>query len=119
MNGLEDKLEKHHSIGAWLATAGIVAPLIGITVLAYGLLHDTLALNVQSRFNQAYQQALLSYADTNHDSFVSTVEKDEFDRRLLEGKGVKLIAGDSPRYKDGKTVPIETVIEWIKGYKPQ
>lgn len=78
------------------------------------------SLEADEQFHQTYHEALSTYADSNHDGLVSRAEADEFDRQLLKDKGVTLLPGHMPRYKeDGKEVPKEIVTEWIKNYNPQ
>ncbi|MBU4352584.1 MAG: hypothetical protein KKA65_05180, partial [Nanoarchaeota archaeon] len=49
-------------------------------------------------FEMVYTPALKQYADTNKDGFVSTIEKDAFDKDLLKDKDVNLIVGQRPKY---------------------
>lgn len=54
----------------------------------------------------------------NKDGFVSTAEKDAFDKDLFKGKGVTLIAGQPPRDINGYEVPKRTLTEWVIKYRP-
>ena len=71
----------------------------------------------RAEYVRTYRQALLDYADTNHDRFVTSAEKEKFDRILFEGRRINLIPGDSPHYGDGTAVPPATLTEWIKDYR--
>ncbi len=88
---------------------------IGIGTIAYFGLKRA---NESEDFYRAYDQALIQYADKNKDGFVTAVERDNFDRDLLRDKNVTLIVGQMPKYQNGDYVPITTVTEWIKEYKP-
>lgn len=77
---------------------------------------------IKLEFNKIYTQALFQYADTNKDGIISSAEQDEFDRKLLSGKGVTslhgaLMQGQMPLHKDGTIVSKEALVEWIKNYK--
>ncbi len=86
--------------------------LTGTGYYHYGL------IDKQKNFEQTYHRALFQYADTNQDGFVSTAEKDEFDKRSLQGKNVKLVAGQPSIYANGTEVPLEVLTNWIKEYHP-
>lgn len=73
---------------------------------------------VHQEFNEAYEKALFKYADKDHNNIITTAEADAFDEDLLKGKNVTLLPNSFPKYKNGRTVPTETVTEWIKAYKP-
>jgi len=70
------------------------------------------------KYTTVYNNALLRYADTNHDGSVTYAEKDALDVELLKGKHVTLISGSLPRYTDGTQVPLKTITEWLNEYKP-
>jgi len=86
--------------------------IIGLT--SWGMKQD----GIRREYAQTYSQALLNYADTNHNGLFSTAEVDEFHRKLLKGKGVILIPDNPPKYRDGAPVPVEVLTEWIKNYRP-
>ena len=73
-------------------------------------------LELLERFNTAYHSALSRYADKDGDGFVTSTERDAFDKELLKDKKVTLVVENMPRYLDGTKVPTETVIDWIQNY---
>ena len=73
---------------------------------------------IKKEFNSVYEQALFQHA-TDRNNIIFPSKQKEFDARLLEGKEVITKKGYWPRYNDGKLVPVETVIEWIKDYKKE
>ena len=99
-------------------TSKIVGTVVGIGICAgayFGLIKPSID---SAEFNRTYENALIQYADTNKDGFISATERDAFDRDLLKDKNVTLIVGQMPKYQNGDRVPRTTVTEWIKNYNP-
>lgn len=121
------------------AKIGIISAA-GITAIMAAALYMSIQFqsSVKQYMNQheqniecmrAYRKALAKHADANNDGLISDEERKAFDCRLLKDKGATvlypdtlssdLMIGNLPRYsKDGSEVPLETVLEWIKNYKP-
>ena len=95
-----------------------LALLIGSIFAARHLeVGETLERQVkEQRLEAVYEQALSKCADTNRDGQVSQLEKVAFEEAVLSGKNVLFNDGDVPRYKNGKEVPVDTLINWIKNY---
>jgi len=109
--------QKILNIGANILAAG---GLVGILSGCSDSRHEGLKIGMiefDQSFKSIYYSALLIYADTDGDGFVTSAERDAFDRDLLKDKNVTLIAGSMPRYASGGEVPIETLIGWIQDYK--
>src|SRR3989344_7726373 len=99
-------------------TSKIVAGVLGsgIGFGSYFVLIKPLTEGAE--FNRGYENALIQYADTNKDGFISAAERDAFDLDLLRVKNESLICNRMPRYRNGDKVPMATVTEWIENYKP-
>jgi uncharacterized protein YpmB len=67
-----------------IIVAGVSIGLI--TVLNYATMSDP-----ASRDNKKYNSAISQYADLNQDNSISIAEKKEFDLRLIEGSGYKMM----------------------------
>jgi hypothetical protein len=70
------------------------------------------------RWENAYNRALVQYADTNHDGIIINAEKDAFLVEALKDKRIMMMPPGVPRYEDGTKVPITTLTEWIEDYTP-
>ncbi|MBU4351469.1 MAG: hypothetical protein KKA65_02765, partial [Nanoarchaeota archaeon] len=82
-------------IGGTIAVISLSVVLVG-SYLGFKQLNDDMIGD--ERFKSVYHNALKQYADTNKDGFVSTIEKDAFDKDLLKDKDVNLIVGQRPKY---------------------
>jgi hypothetical protein len=104
----------------------VVATVVigGLTVgLNFGIIKPAKeSARINREFIQAYHHALFQYADKNKDGLISASEQDKFNVKLISDKRViltkTLFSGDILKYRDGTTVPIQVVTEWIKNYKP-
>ncbi|MDP2640998.1 MAG: hypothetical protein Q8P39_00440 [Candidatus Yanofskybacteria bacterium] len=86
-------------------------------VMVLGMYSPLQNAGIKAEFEKTYQRALYENADINNDGFISRVEQDEFDKKLLKGKQVSLVSGQMPRFDDGKLVSLETLTEWIREYE--
>ncbi|MBI4151669.1 hypothetical protein HY496_01750 [Candidatus Woesearchaeota archaeon] len=99
-------------------TSKVVGTVVGVGICAGAYFGMIKPLVESERFHNAYENALIKYADVDKDGFVSTQERDAFDKNLLKDKDVTLIVGQMPKYRNGDKVPKSTVTEWIENYHP-
>lgn len=118
----DNRKKKNKGRGLYIAIVfGLVAT--GISFMA------KYEMKIKERIN-VYSQAVLKYADYNHDGFTQREEEVGFNINLLTGKDVDIklnmieylnLKSDHPilKHSDGKKISDDEIIEWINDYSSQ
>ena len=64
----------------------IIGTFLGVPLFIYGSIVYEVTIGVRNRFEEAYQTALLRYADTNQNGVLGSEEKEAFDAGWLQDR---------------------------------
>lgn len=83
-----------------------------ISMLTYTRMNDPASIN-----NREYNYAISQYADTNQDNLISITEKKEFNLKLIEGSGYKILENGFFIDSSGEKITRKNLANLISNYE--
>jgi len=114
---LEDQKLKRKGYGMELGAMALCGLIIYLGFQSPKILNYVKEAVEGNRFKRAYESALVRYADTNNDKFISDEENKEFYNSILFQNNAQRNPKGFP-IKDGKEISVEEFRRWVENYHP-